>query len=80
MTPDEFVKWSAEEFEEYQHDPQFKADVANVLARQAAGEDLTIPEIAVALKIPLWIAEREMLRTIAKTQARVVVPDSGAMN
>ncbi len=80
MNKIKFAKWLRGELADYVLSTAFKAACADVRQRQAAGEVLTIPEIARALGVPLWLCEGAMIATEQAMVARVIVPENSAVN
>jgi hypothetical protein len=72
---------TVEELCEYVESDEFKRRVGNVIARQAKGEDLDIPQIAEGLGIPIELAAWWAQQTAEKMRAKLIFPPtSGATN
>jgi hypothetical protein len=80
MTHEQFIAFATVQFAEYEKSPGFKVRVTKVLERQAAGEDLTIREIAQSLGLPLWLAEMALISVMAEFQGRVILSDENLVN
>jgi hypothetical protein len=80
MNEANFANWVRGELADYVVSDEFKARCAAVRERQTAGEVLDVPEIARALGIPLWLCEGAMLATEQAMAARVIVPETRAVN
>jgi hypothetical protein len=79
MTPqaaEEYLRTHPEEFEAYlQHyvmTELFKLRVADVIARQKGGEDLSLEQIAEALHLPIEIVAAQMAQTINDHAGRIL--------
>jgi hypothetical protein len=75
-----FAKWVRGELADFVISDEFKRRCASVRQRQAAGENLGIPEIATALGVPLWLCEAALLQVEQRMAARVIVPETSTVN
>lgn len=75
MTPEDFYNFASDELIRYATSNDFKARAANILERQAAGEDFTVQQIADALGIPLWLGELCVLQAMKSVEGHVQIPE-----